>query len=297
MIHAAHHKQGLKAFFQRTLKGDIKLEGVGVHSNRFTRILIKRSKNLGIVFIRTDLDEKPVIEASYHNISDTNFATSLTKNGITIQTPEHVLAGLSLMGITNAIIEVNGPEIPILDGSALAVFDAVRKVGVQQLNALYPAYYVPCVIEVNTPYGFAKLSPSSISHYHFVLDAPNRFGKAFGYQEASYSEDDPVDSLVQSRTFGSYEEGMLLKQKGFAQGANLDNTLVIQNGEIMNPLGMRTPNEMAMHKILDTIGDFSLFGRRIVGSFESRNGGHGLNHLLMQELAKKLKAQELKKEL
>jgi len=273
-------------FEQKTLLNNVTFQGKGVHRNEVATIVIKPSSEVGVFFQRVDQPGSSAIPACFKFIKNTHFSTYLEKDGISIQTVEHLLAALQGCGITNAIIDVDGPEIPILDGSSFVFYNEIMKKPLQSLKKNCPMYRLNQEVTVQTGYGYIKASPtlSTYSSFDVTIDAKDRFGNVFGHQNVLYSMDQDFKNIAIARTFGCYEEGLLMQQKGLALGASLDNTLVIKDHDILNPSGMRIDSEMARHKILDAIGDFSLFPKKIVAHFQIYNGGHTLNHLLLQKL-------------
>ncbi len=271
---------------QKTVFNDVTFHGKGVHLNKLATIVIKPSLKPGIFFQRIDIPGSLPIPAHFRFVKNTNFSTYLEKDHVSIQTIEHVLAALEGCGVTNAIIEVDGSEIPILDGSAIVFYNELIKSPLRSLNQSYPIYHLAEQIIVETSYGHIKAwpTPHSYASFHMTINAKNRFGDKLGHQSLSYSMDQDFKNIAMARTFGCYEEGLLMQQKGLALGASLDNTLVIKDHDILNPSGMRIDNEMARHKILDAIGDFSLFPQKIIAHFDIYNGGHTLNHLFLQKL-------------
>jgi UDP-3-O-[3-hydroxymyristoyl] N-acetylglucosamine deacetylase len=272
----------------KTLCRAIQWSGIGVHSGseQTVRISPAPSSN-GVYFVRTDQERCCHIPADFRWIHSTKFATSLAKDGVTVQTVEHLLAAIAGCGITSACIEVDGNEIPILDGSARMFFQTLQgaTIDAPDWETSQPVIQVDTPISVHTSYGWAKLEPFDGVEFHATLDATDRFGAVFGRQSATWKlQHDSWDCILGARTFGRYIDGVEMQKHGFALGANLTNTVVFQEQALLNPEGFRYPNEMARHKILDAMGDLRLAGYPILGRFVGHNTGHSLHHALLQKL-------------
>jgi UDP-3-O-[3-hydroxymyristoyl] N-acetylglucosamine deacetylase len=279
---------GLQASRQTTLRDQVTVTGVGVHSGMpVTLTLHPAETDTGIVFLRcgTDGSEDRELKANFRSVTATEFATVLgDQSGPAVSTTEHVLAALRALEVDNAIVEVDGAEVPIMDGSAAAFVAAIDQAGIATLQA--PRRYIqvlkPVRIGKNGCYG--ELRPylrglrieADIEFDHplvgrqsFAIDvAPNVFCR----------------ELARARTFGFMRDVAKLWSAGYALGASFDNTVVVAEDRVLNPEGMRFPDEFVRHKVVDAIGDLALAGAPLLGAYRSVRGGHKLNHAVLTAL-------------
>lgn len=278
---------------QTTLKEPVTITGVGVHTGAPIDLkILPANQNSGFVFKRSDLPGAEPILGRWDCVSDTRLCTQLTnQQGTSIGTVEHLLAGLAAHEIDNAEIVVSGPEIPILDGSSKVFIDEIEKAGVVAQETPRVMIRLKKTIEIREENRYVRLDPlpesetSSRLTYDFSFDF---FGGREGMKPQSYHF--PWDATAfrqeigSARTFGFFEDGQKLQAMGLAQGASLENTVVIQEGKVMNEEGLRFPDEFVKHKILDAVGDLSLAGYPLSGAYYSHNGGHELNNRLLRLL-------------
>lgn len=274
-------------FYQKTLKQPIYCRGIGVHSGKVATLNLKPAGiDTGYLFIRSDIQgDKNRILGHYQHVTDTRFCTKLTNPfGVHISTVEHLLAALAGSHIHNVIIDVNGPEIPIMDGSAIVFSQLIKESGVeiQQKQVLTIKIKKPVRVSFNGSWG--EFYPSTKRTISIQFDAHGRLKDKEQEFSFSWDEDDFAETLSDARTFGFYEDAEKLWASGLAQGASLENTIVINEAGIMNEGGLRSCNELVRHKLLDAVGDFSLAGGIILGAFKGYNPGHMLNNLLLKEL-------------
>lgn len=274
---------------QTTVRGDIALEGYGVHSAAQARVVIKpASVNHGIIFLRTGLpgDIQRRIPARYGNVSSTELCTVLGNPGHgAVATVEHIMAALYGLGVDNALIEINGPEVPIMDGSASAFVDAILDVGTVTQHA--PRRVVRVLRPVSAAKGaaYSELLPNDEDGLRFEISID--FDTAvIGRQSLSLdlAPDAFATEVARARTFGFMRDVELLWKNGFALGASLDNTVAIGEERVINPEGLRFDDEFVRHKLLDAVGDIALAGLQINGVFRSHCGGHRLNIAVLREL-------------
>ncbi len=271
--------------FQRTLKKPICITGVGVHSGqKVTLTLLPARANAGVVFKRTDLKNAPKISAHYKNIINTQLATTLGRGKITVGTVEHVLAALQGLGIDNASLELNGPEVPILDGSSQGFCEAILASGVE--TQAQPRTYLALRRKVELHIGdkWAMVEPSSRLEIHASVqwDHPS-----IGQQEFHYIEGKtPFSELSSARTFGFLKELEALKKLGLARGGSLSNVIVLDHQTVLNPEGLRFADEFVRHKALDALGDLKLAGVPIQGRFFFHRAGHEIHRQLLLEVFK-----------
>jgi len=272
--------------YQYTLKDAIDCTGIGLHSGaRVSMTLRPAEPDRGIVFRRTDIAGSGVeIPARWDAVVDTRLNTTLGDgNGVTIGTVEHVMAALSGAGVDNAIIELNGPEVPIMDGSAAPFIFLIECAGVVEQNAPRRVIEILRPVSVGDRERSAMLSPGNSFSVSFEIDFKGTLieqQQFFGdFSNGAFRRD-----IARARTFGFEEEVEALRAAGLARGGSLDNAIVVSGERILNDDGLRFDDEFVRHKVLDSIGDLYLAGGQIIGHFHGFRSGHGLNHELLRAL-------------
>lgn len=271
---------------QRTLRLKVETFGVGVHTGKIANIAIKPAPiDTGYVFIRTDIDSsKNRIKAHASNVTATQLGTSIANiHGISVATIEHVLAALYGMGIDNAFIEIDGPEVPILDGSSSLFVELISSVGTISQAAPKKIIEVLKPIEVRDGIKFAKLVPND----GFILDVEIHFtSKIIGHQRGIYdcSKGEFITDLAKARTFGFLHQVETMRKNGLSLGGSLENAVVIDGDNIMNEDGLRFDDEFVRHKALDAVGDLSLCGAALHALYIGHQSGHALNVALVKAL-------------
>jgi UDP-3-O-[3-hydroxymyristoyl] N-acetylglucosamine deacetylase len=237
----------------------------------------------GIVFIRRDLSGNNRIKANVHNVRDTTLATTLGLNGVTISTVEHLMSAFSGMGVDNAVVEVDAPEVPIMDGSARPFVDLLKDVGTRVQGKGKKLLVIKDKIAVSEGEGTAMLLPSPEFRITYKIEFNH---PAIGVQSyhMNFSDVSYEEEICAARTFGFLRDVEYLQAKGLALGGSLKNAVVLDDRRIINKEGLRFPDEFVKHKILDAIGDLSLLGIPIIGHFVAYKSGHRLNNLLLKEL-------------
>lgn len=270
---------------QRTLKTEFSIAGVGVHSGQMIQLKVKPAKaNQGIVFVRTDLEGTPHIPALHRNVVCTRLATTLGLGKATVSTVEHILAAFYGLGIDNATIEVNGAEVPIMDGSSRVFCEAIRAAGTELQCQTRRVLALRKKVEVKLGEKWAVAEPSSGFQIFGSIDWDH---PSIGYQEFFYQEGKtPFEELAGARTFGFLKDIEALQKAGLARGGSLDNAIVLNEALILNPEGLRYPNEFVRHKILDALGDFMLAGVHLQGLVRLHRAGHDLHCQLLTEILK-----------
>ncbi len=278
----------MKSARQTTLRDHTALFGVGVHSGLpVTLTLHPADAGTGLRFIRTRVDGRRncEISADMDAVTATEFATVLgDENGPLVSTAEHVLAALSGLGVDNALVEIDGPEAPIMDGSAAPFVAAIDLVGLETLDL--PRRYVrvlkPVRVAMGDAYGEIKPNPRG-----FRIEAEVQFDHPL-IGKQSYAVDVKPDTfrreIARARTFGFMRDVASLWNAGYALGASLENTLVVTDNRILNPEGMRFPDEFVRHKVLDAVGDLALAGAPLLATYRSVRGGHKLNNAVLRAL-------------
>jgi UDP-3-O-[3-hydroxymyristoyl] N-acetylglucosamine deacetylase len=278
----------MKAGRQTTLRRQVAVSGIGVHSGLpATLTLLPAEANTGIVFVRCGRDGQPdrEIRADVRAVTATEFATVLgDATGPLCSTAEHVLAALSGLGVDNVVIELDGPEVPIVDGSAAPFVAAIDQAGIISLSA--PRRYIKVLkpVRVAQKDCYGELRPNAhglrieldIEFKHPLI---GQQGIALDLNPDNFRRD-----LARARTFGFMCDVAKLWNAGYALGASFENTLVVTDSRVLNPEGLRFPDEFARHKALDALGDLTLAGAPLLGTYRSVRGGHRLNHAVLSAL-------------
>jgi len=268
---------------QKTIKNDFYLEGIGLHSGKNVRVhFVPREDNQGIIFQRTDKQALPIL-TNIHAISDANFATIIGTNGTSISTTEHLLAALVGLGIDNILVEVEGPEIPIMDGSSKVFVDALLKAGVQSLKSEKSYVEVTEPVSVKEEDRWIVLYPYDGFKVTFTINYPHPI---IGKQQLSL-EIDPhsfTEEIAFARTFGFKKDLANFYANGLAQGGSLTNAVVLDDDQVINPEGLRAADEFVRHKVLDLLGDMALLGHPLRGHIVAYKSGHALHHKLVFSL-------------
>jgi len=264
---------------QTTLRQPTGLTGVGVHSGQTVSLILHPAEaNSGVSFHRVVGDESRQVEipADYRHVNATELCTAVGVAGASVATIEHLMATLSALAIDNVIVEIDGPEVPVMDGSAEPFIDAIDRVGVSVLAA--PRRYIRVLkpIRVDVGGGFGEFRPYEGTRLEVEIDFPS---PAVGHQKYAVDVDGERfrNELARARTFGFLADVETLWARGLALGASLDNAIVIADDRVVNPEGVRFADEFVRHKALDAIGDIALAGAPILGWYRSFKGGHRLN--------------------
>jgi UDP-3-O-[3-hydroxymyristoyl] N-acetylglucosamine deacetylase len=271
------------SFNQRTLSRSIGCSGIGLHSGATVNLTLRPAPaDHGIVFVRTDLDAPP-IPATARFVVSTELATTLGREGARVATVEHLLATLSGFGIDNTRVELDGPEVPIMDGSAAPFAYLVQSAGVQVLDAPKSFVIVKKKVAVRDGDKSATLSPCDRFKITCKIDFchPLISDQSF---EMEFSDRNFAREIARARTFGFLRDVETLKKMGLARGGSLENAIVIDDFSILNPDGLRFPDEFVRHKVLDAMGDVALFGRPVIGHLSAHKSGHALNHKLVEKV-------------
>ena len=270
---------------QRTLSSKIKASGVGLHTGKKISLTLKPAPtNSGISFIRTDIKAEP-IRASLENVFDTRLSTTLSNSHVKISTVEHLLSALAGLGIDNADIELDGPEVPIMDGSARPFVFMIQSAGIQEQNDSKKFIKIKKTIEVKEDEKWAKIEPFEGFKVAFTIDFNHpAFNESTQSSEIDFSSVSYLSQVSRARTFGFAKDIELLRRNNLALGGSVNNAIVIDDYKVINEEGVRFQDEFVKHKILDAIGDLYLLGHSLIGSFSAFKSGHHLNNLLLREL-------------
>ena len=271
---------------QRTLKTVIRASGVGLHGGvKVNMTLRPAAPDTGIVFRRVDLPEPKDIPAKAVLIGDTRMCSCLEVDGVKVGTIEHLMSALCGLGIDNAWIDLDAPEVPILDGSAAPFIFLIQSAGIEEQNAAKKFIRVTQPIEVRDGDKWARFEPYdgyklafSIVFNHPAIDKSAQ-NAVIDFAEQSY-----IREISRARTFGFMQEVEYLRENGLALGGGLENAIVLDEFRVLNQDGLRYGDEFVKHKILDAVGDLYLLGHPLLASYASHKGGHALNNLLAREL-------------
>jgi UDP-3-O-[3-hydroxymyristoyl] N-acetylglucosamine deacetylase len=269
---------------QRTISEPVSCKGVGLHSGALVNLTLwPAPADHGIVFVRTDVPGAVAIPALSQYVVDTSLATTLGKDGVKVGTVEHLLSALAGLGIDNVRVEVDGPEVPVMDGSAAVFVEMVTSVGVRELEEKRSYLLIKKPVTVVDGDKEATLMPARRFGVSCTIDFQHPLVSSQSF-ELEVSTGRFSGEISPARTFGFLRDVEKLKKLGLARGGSLDNAIVVDESSILNPDGLRFPDEFVRHKILDAIGDVSLFGRPVIGHLKVFKTGHALNHKLVQRV-------------
>jgi len=268
---------------QQTLARPVQCTGIGVHSGRQVNLkILPAATNHGIKFLRTDLPGKPIVSAHFNSVVDTSLATVIGADGVIVSTIEHLMASFSGLCIDNALVELDGYEIPIMDGSAAPFTRLLQSAGLQRQEALRCYFIIRQPISLREGAKSVTVFPAAHdqSSYSIDFDHPLIRQQDFSVVVTRETFDREISP---TRTFGFYYEIGNLKRYGLAQGGSLENAIVIDQDKILNTGGLRFTDEFVRHKLLDCIGDFSLLGMPILGHIVLKRSGHAFNHAFLEK--------------
>lgn len=271
---------------QRTLKKVVRTVGIGLHSGRKVCLTLRPAEpDTGIVYTRVDLDPPVVMPAEATRVNDTRMATTLNEGAVKISTIEHLMSAFNGLGIDNCYVDVDAPEIPIMDGSGASFVFLIQAAGI--VEQLAPKRFVRILKTVKVTDGdkWAQLEPHegfslafSINFGHPAIDSTSQF------MEVDFSKVDYAHTVSRARTFGFVQDVEMLRSIGLAQGGTLENAVVMDEYHVLNPEGLRSQDEFVKHKILDAMGDLYVLGHPLLARYSAHKSGHGLNNKLLRAL-------------
>jgi UDP-3-O-[3-hydroxymyristoyl] N-acetylglucosamine deacetylase len=269
---------------QRTIARPIKITGIGIHSGKKVSItLYPAEADYGIQFKRTDLQNSPVLKAEASNVGATENNTTLGKGQNAVHTVEHLLAVLYGLGINNVYCEIDGPEVPIMDGSGASFVFMLKETGVSNLSKSKKFMIILEPVEVALGDKWARIEPAE----RLIIDSTIVFAHPLIRTQKKvfeFSCENFINDIGRARTFGMLKDVDMLKRKGLIRGGSLDNAVVLDDFNIVNVEGLRFRDEFVRHKILDTLGDISLLGHEISGKITTFKSGHNIHNLLCRKL-------------
>ncbi len=280
---------------QRTLRSTTRARGIGLHSGtRVELVLRPAAANAGITFRRVDLNPPVEIRLSPETVVDTRMATTIGRGDVTVATIEHLMSAMSGLGIDNCMVEVDAPEIPIMDGSAASFVYLIEAAGIEEQDAARTYMRVLKPVEIRDGDKWARLEPHfgfkikfSIDFNHPAIDATEQV------VEVDFAHDSYVKDVARARTFVSVNEAEALRSMGLAQGGNLENAIVMDESRVLNADGLRAGDEFVKHKMLDAIGDLAVLGRPLLAAYVAHKSGHAINSQLLRALVDDPQAYEL----
>lgn len=262
---------------QTTINRIFKVTGIGLHTGSPVTLEFLPRREFGIAFIHKGC----TIPARYDMVADTRLSTQIANGCSAVSTIEHLMAAFYFSGITNCLVYIDGPEVPILDGSAWEFYQSMWKAGIYEFPDAAGVYLkVLRPVEVTRNDAYVKAKPLNMLDITMSIE----FRPPVGKQKKRVTDVENAFSIINSRTFTLEEEIEAIKKAGLAKGGSLDNAVVIGREEVINPQGLRYKKELVNHKILDLIGDLYTSGYRILGKIEANKTGHHLNNLFLKEL-------------
>jgi UDP-3-O-[3-hydroxymyristoyl] N-acetylglucosamine deacetylase len=278
---------------QKTVHTQASVRGVALHSGEQVQVTLRPAPvDTGVVFNRVDVRAGLPIEAAVRNIVDTSRATTLGVGELRISTVEHMLSALRGLGVDNAFVDVDGAELPALDGSAACYVELVKRAGVRTQRAFRRLAVLRQTVEVHVGDRWARLEPAptfgvscSIDFAHPLI---GRQAMQVDFSQLSYERE-----IASARTFAFFREVQWLREHGLARGGSLDNCVVLDEEQVLNPGGLRYPDEFVRHKVLDAVGDLSLFGAHLIGHLTCHRSGHEVHRALAEALVAQPQAYDL----
>ena len=271
---------------QRTLRNSIKASGIGLHSGKQVNIeLHPADANTGIRFARTDLEPHLEIHATAREVGFTTLSTTLGSGEHKISTIEHLLSAIAGLGVDNCLVKVDGPEVPIMDGSSSPFVFLIQSAGLEDQSALKKFIKVKKEVTVTRDDAYATIKPFDGFKVSFKVDFDHPVHKQLPSESViDFSSTSFVKEVCRARTFGLMSEAEMLKSRNLALGASVSNAIVFGDDEILNDEGLRFNDEIVKHKTLDAIGDLYLLGGNLIGEFSGYKSGHELNNKLLRKI-------------
>lgn len=271
---------------QRTLKKVIHATGVGLHNGEKVTLTLRPALiNTGIIFKRVDLPQPNEIKATPEAVHDTRMCSALEQDGARVATVEHLMSALAGLGVDNVLIEVNAPEIPIMDGSSGPFVFLLQEAGLVEQNAAKKFIRILKNVEVIDGDKWVRFEPYHGFKIDFTIDFNHPvFERSGNHVQIDFAEDSYIREISRARTFGFMHEVEYLRSNGLARGGSLENAIVLDEYRVLNNDGLRYEDEFAKHKVLDAIGDLYMLGYPILGAFYAHKSGHALNNKLLRAL-------------
>lgn len=271
---------------QRTLKNVIRATGIGLHTGKKVYLTLRpAAPDTGIVFRRVDLDPPVEIKAACENVGDTTLSTALCDGDVKISTVEHLLSAMAGLGIDNAYIDLNAPEVPIMDGSAGPFVFLLQSAGIVEQNKAKKFIRIKKPVVIEQEDKWARFDPFNGFKVGFTIEFNHPvFTSAKQSAEIDFSSTSFLREVSRARTFGFIRDVERLREQNLVLGGSLDNAVVVDDYRVLNEDGLRYEDEFVKHKILDAIGDLYLLGHSLIGAFTGYKAGHALNNMLLRKL-------------
>ena len=270
--------------YQRTLSRPVTCTGIGLHSGRRVNLCLRPMEpDTGVIFRRTDRPGSPLIPGDVYHVVETSLSTTLGKDGLTISTVEHLLSALAGMSVDNVLIEVDAPEVPIMDGSSAPFVFLIKNAGLTSQARPRQFYKVRREMTLRDQDKEVSVAPADQLQVDFTIEFDHpvirRQQMGFALSERAYDKE-----ISRARTFGFLADIRRLHEQNLGLGGSLDNAVVVDNYRVLNDDGLRFPDEFVRHKVLDFLGDLALVGRPVLGAFSAFKSGHQLNNQLFRQL-------------
>jgi UDP-3-O-[3-hydroxymyristoyl] N-acetylglucosamine deacetylase len=280
---------------QRTLKQSVSTVGIGLHSGKKVSLTMRPApSNTGIVFHRIDMQPPMLVELHPERVSDTMLCTALVQDGAKVATVEHLLSALAGLGIDNLYVDLDAPEIPIMDGSAAPFLYLLLSAGIEELRSPKRFIRIKQTIEARKGDAWAKLLPYNGFKASFEIDFNHPAVNATTQSlEIDFSHQAYASEIARARTFGFMRDVEVLRSRNLGLGGSLENAIVLDEYRVLNQDGLRYSDEFIRHKILDAIGDLYTLGHGIIGAYQAHKSGHAINNLLARELLQQPSAWEM----
>ena len=270
---------------QSTIANKVSFSGVGIHTGMNVNVnILPASPNSGIVFKRIDLKKNNVVIPNFENVSEATLCTTVSNQfGVKVSTIEHLMAAFFGLGVDNAIVELDGQEVPILDGSAKDFVKILKDTGLKTSDIPIKLIKINNHVEIAEGNKYISLNKSNTTlEIDFEINYKNKIIKRQNNKVNVF--EDNLEDIYNSRTFCLFEDIEKLKKLGLGKGGSLKNAIVVKEDKILNPNGLRNEKEFVNHKILDCMGDLYLVGYRLIGSLKCRHGGHSLTNQLLRKV-------------
>ena len=269
---------------QRTVRDNVSCTGIGLHSGQKVGLTIRPAPpDTGIKFLRRDLAVRRAIKAHFENVVNTQMSTTIGINGTRISTIEHLMAAFFGFGIDNALVEIDGPEVPIMDGSSAPFIFLLKSVGIKEQRKPKQFIIIKKPLKIQDGTRFIQINPSKELKISYTIDFHHPLITNQTYH-LSFSGRDFINEISKARTFGFLKDIQTLREAGLAKGGSLDNAIVIDDFRVLNEDGLRYKDEFVRHKILDFIGDLAIIGSPVIGHFHVHKSGHSLNQAMLRKL-------------
>jgi UDP-3-O-[3-hydroxymyristoyl] N-acetylglucosamine deacetylase len=280
---------------QRTLKNTIRTTGVGLHTGaRVDLVLRPAAEDTGVVFHRVDLAQPVSLPARAENVGDTRLSSTLKRDGACVSTVEHIMSALAGVGIDNLHVDIAGPEVPIMDGSAGPFVFLLHSAGIVEQKSPKRYLRINAPVEVRDGDKWARFDPFFGFKLDFTIDFPHPvFGTENRHVVIDFAEHSYVKEVARARTFGFMQDVEAMRSAGLALGGSLQNAIVLDETRVLNSEGLRYDNEFAKHKVLDAIGDLYLLGHPMIGQYTAFKSGHAVNNALARALLARPEAYDL----